>query len=146
MANLNRVEFIGRLGADPEVRRLQNGDAVANLRLAVSETWKGGDGERKERTEWIPITVYNPHLVKVIENYATKGSQVFVAGQWQSRKWTDQSGNERYTTECVLQKFRGEFQLLDSKPYTDSGQRSTSYDDQSGGYGAQDDDTDSIPF
>lgn len=144
---LNRCEFIGNLGADPEVRRLTSGDPVVNIRVAVTEIWRDKQsGQKKDRTEWIPIVVFNDHIGKVIEQYARKGSKVYVSGALQTRRWTDQQGQERYTTEVVLQKFRGEFQLLDSKPSTDSGQRSTSYDDQSGGYGAQDDDTDSIPF
>ena len=145
--SVNKVILVGNLGADPEVRRTNAGDPIVNLRIATSESWRDRQsGERKERTEWHQVVIFNENLAKAAEQYARKGSKVYIEGQLQTRKWTDQQGQERYTTEVVLQKFRGEFQLLDSKPSTDSGQRSTSYDDQSGGYGAQDDDTDSIPF
>ena len=112
---LNRCEFIGNLGADPEVRRLSSGDPVVNLRIAVTEKWRGSDGERKEKTEWVPIVIFNEKLAKVAEQYLRKGARVFVAGQLQTRRWQDQTGQDRYTTEIVLQKFRGELQLLDRK-------------------------------
>jgi len=111
---LNRCEFIGNLGADPEIRRLNSGEPVVNLRIAVSDSWRDKNtGERKERTEWIPVIIFNEQIAKVAEQYLKKGSKVFVAGSWQSRKWTDQGGVEKYTTEVVLQKFRGELQMLD---------------------------------
>lgn len=113
---LNRCEFIGNLGRDPEVRRLASGDPVVTLRLAVSEAWKDkATGERKERTEWVQVVIFNEHIAKVAETYLRKGSKVFVAGAMQTRKWQDQSGAEKYTTEIVLQRFRGELTLLDSK-------------------------------
>lgn len=116
MASLNSCQFIGRLGADPEIRTMNSGDRVCNLRLAVSETWKDkASGERKERTEWVRIVIFNDGLAKVAESYLRKGSLIFVAGAMQTRKWTDQSGAEKYSTEIVLQKFNGQLQILDSK-------------------------------
>lgn len=115
MAGLNKCQFIGRLGADPESRSLQSGGQVVNLRLAVSESWKTQSGERKERTEWISVVIFNEGLAKVAKQYLRKGSQCFIEGKMQTRKWQDQSGNDRYSTEIVLQKFQGELVLLDSK-------------------------------
>lgn len=115
MASLNRCEFIGNLGADPEVRSMQNGKQVVNLRLACSETWKDQSGQRQERTEWVPVTIFNENIGKVAERFLRKGSKVYVAGKWQTRKWTDQAGNDRYSTECVIQNYGGELVLLDSK-------------------------------
>ena len=114
--SVNKVILIGALGADPEVRRLNNGDPVVNLRVATSESWRDkATGERKEKTEWHNVVIFNDHLAKTAENYLRKGSKVYLEGQLQTRKWQDQSGNDRYTTEIVLQKFRGELTLLDSK-------------------------------
>lgn len=151
--SLNRCEFIGNLGADPEIRRLSSGDPVVNLRIAVTEKWRGSDGERKEKTEWIPVTIFNENLAKVAEQYLRKGSKVFIAGSWQTRKWNDQSGQERTTTEIVLQKFRGELQMLDTKggndergqPEQRSAGRQQSYGEQSGGSYGGDLDSD-FPF
>ena len=112
---LNRCEFIGHLGADPEIRSLQNGDKVANLRLACTERWKSKDGEQRERTEWISVVVWGA-LSGVAERYLRKGSKVYVAGKWTTRKWTDQSGQDRYSTECVLQGFDAKLVMLDGKP------------------------------
>lgn len=110
---LNRCEFIGNLGRDPEIRTTQSGDKVANLRIAVSEKWKDRDtGERKERTEWIPVTIWGP-LAKVAEQYLHKGSKVFVSGKFQTRKWQDQSGADRYSTEIVLQGPQSQLTMLD---------------------------------
>lgn len=119
MAGLNKVQLIGRLGADPEARSLNNGGEVVNLRLATSESWKNQSGERQERTEWHQVTIFNEGLGKVAKNYLRKGSQCFIEGQLQTRKWQDQSGNDRYSTEIVLQKYRGELVLLDSKSATE---------------------------
>lgn len=113
--SVNKVILIGALGADPEVRRLNNGDPVVNLRVATSESWKSKDGERQERTTWHNVVIFNDHLAKTAENYLRKGSKVYLEGSLQTRKWQDQSGNDRYTTEVVLQKFRGELTMLDSK-------------------------------
>lgn len=155
--SLNRCEFIGNLGADPEVRRLSSGDPVVNLRIAVSETWRDkSSGERKEKTEWVSVVIFNEQIAKVAEQYLRKGSKVFVAGQLATRKWQDQSGNDRYSTEIVLQKFRGELQMLDSKSGDDDrparqesrpAQRQQSYAEQSGGsYGGGRDLDDETPF
>ena len=114
MAGLNKVTLIGNLAADPESRSLNNGGEVVNLRLATSETWKK-DGERQERTEWHNVVIFNENLGKVAKSYLRKGSKVYLEGQLQTRKWQDQSGNDKYTTEVVLQRFRGELVLLDSK-------------------------------
>lgn len=115
MAGLNKCTFIGNLGADPEARSLNNGGEVVSLRLAVSETWKDKDGNRQERTEWVPVVIFNENIGRVAKTYCRKGSKVFVEGAMQTRKWQDQSGNDKYTTEVVLQKFRGELVLLDSR-------------------------------
>jgi single-strand DNA-binding protein len=115
MSGLNKVQLIGRLGADPESRSLNNGGKVVNLRLATSESWKNKDGERQERTEWHSVVIFNEGLAKVAESYLRKGSQCFIEGALQTRKWQDQSGSDRYSTEIVLQKYRGELVLLDSR-------------------------------
>jgi single-strand DNA-binding protein len=115
MASLNRVMLIGNLGADPEARSLSNGGEVVNLRLATTETWKDRDGNKQERTEWHTVTIFNDGLAKVAKNYLRKGGKCYVEGQLQTRKWQDQSGSDRYSTEIVLQKYRGELVLLDSK-------------------------------
>ncbi len=114
--SVNKVILIGNLGRDPEVRRMGSGDAVVNLRIATSETWRDRQsGERKERTEWHSVVIFNENLAKVAEQYLKKGSKVYIEGQLQTRKWTDQSGQERYSTEVVLQRFRGELTILDSR-------------------------------
>jgi len=150
MASLNRVDLIGRLGADPEVRRMASGDPVINMRLAVSETWRDrNSGERRERTEWVNVVIFNEQIGKVAEQYLKKGSQVYVSGSLQTRKWQDQSGQDRYSTEVVLQKFRGELQMLDTKGASEGQprQQSQSYADQSSGYGQQPVDLgDEVPF
>ena len=114
--SVNKVILIGNLGADPEIRTLNSGDRVANLRIATSETWRDrGSGERRERTEWHRVVIFNDNLVKVAESYLRKGSKVYVEGALQTRKWTDQSGQEKFSTEIVLQKFRGELTMLDGR-------------------------------
>jgi single-strand DNA-binding protein len=114
--SVNKVILVGNLGRDPEVRRLGSGEPVVNLRIATSETWRDKQsGERKERTEWHSVVIFNENLAKVAEQYLKKGSKVYVEGQLQTRKWQDQSGVEKYTTEVVLQRFRGELTLLDSR-------------------------------
>lgn len=116
MTGLNKVQIIGHLGRDPEVRTFQNGGKVVNLRIATSETWKDKDsGERKERTEWHSVAIFNEGLARVAEQYLRKGSQVYVEGQLETRKWQDQSGADRYSTEIVLRPYRGEIVLLDGK-------------------------------
>jgi single-strand DNA-binding protein len=115
MASLNKVMLIGNLGADPEARSLNSGDEVVNLRLATTESWKDKGGNKQERTEWHSVAIFNQGLCKVAKNYLRKGSKCYIAGQLQTRKWTDQSGADRYSTEIVLQKFNGELILLDAK-------------------------------
>jgi single-strand DNA-binding protein len=116
MTGLNKVQIIGHLGRDPETRTFQSGGKVVNLRIATSETWKDREtGERKERTEWHSVAIFNEGLAKVAEQYLRKGSQVYVEGQLETRKWQDQSGQDRYTTEVVLRPYRGEIVLLDGK-------------------------------
>ncbi|MFE1600041.1 single-stranded DNA-binding protein [Methylobacterium sp. ID0610] len=114
--SVNKVILVGNLGRDPETRRLASGDPVVNLRLATSESWKDkATGERKEKTEWHSVVIYNENLARVAEQYLRKGSKVYVEGQLQTRKWQDQSGAEKYTTEVVLQRFRGELTILDGR-------------------------------
>nr|WP_290085834.1 single-stranded DNA-binding protein [Aquibium sp. A9E412] len=159
--SVNKVILVGNLGADPEVRRLNSGDPVVNMRIATSETWRDrNSGERRERTEWHNVVIFNDNLAKVAEQYLKKGMKVYIEGQLQTRKWTDQTGNDRYTTEVVLQKFRGELQMLDSRGQGGQGQVSqgggrgsdfgqSGPDDRGGGggggYGGRDLD-DEIPF
>lgn len=114
--SVNKVILVGNLGRDPEVRRLGSGEPVVNLRIATSETWRDkGSGERRERTEWHSVVIFNENLAKVAEQYLRKGSKVYIEGQLQTRKWQDQQGVEKYTTEIVLQRFRGELTILDSR-------------------------------
>jgi single-strand DNA-binding protein len=115
MAGVNKVILVGNLGADPEARTFSNGGEVVNLRVATSESWKDRDGNRQERTEWHSVAIFNENLGRVAKSYLKKGSKVYLEGQLQTRKWQDQSGNDRYSTEIVLQKFRGELVLLDSR-------------------------------
>ena len=115
-ASVNKVILIGNLGRDPEIRRNQAGEPIANLRIATSETWKDkATGDRKERTEWHTVVIFNEALAKVAEQYLRKGAKVYIEGQLQTRKWTDKDGIERYTTEVVLQRFRGELTMLESQ-------------------------------
>ncbi|MGF1607902.1 MAG: single-stranded DNA-binding protein [Kiloniellales bacterium] len=114
--SVNKVILVGNLGRDPEIRTTQDGTRVANLSLATSESWRDrNSGERRERTEWHRVAIFNERLVDVAEKYLRKGSKVYIEGQLQTRKWTDQNGQERYTTEVVLQRFRGELTMLDSR-------------------------------
>src|SRR5208283_3899898 len=114
--SINKVILIGNLGKDPEVRRLNSGDPVVSFPIATSESWRDKTtGERKERTEWHNIVIFNENLGKVAEQYCKKGSKIYIEGQLQTRKWQDQSGADKYTTEVVLQRFRGELTLLDSR-------------------------------
>jgi len=115
MAGVNKVILVGNLGDDPEARSLNNGGEVVNLRVATSESWKDRDGNRQERTEWHRVVIFNENLGKVAKSYLKKGSKVYLEGQIQTRKWQDQSGQDRYSTEIVLQRFRGELVLLDSR-------------------------------
>lgn len=138
--SVNKVILVGNLGRDPEVRSFPNGGKVVNLRIATSETWRDKQsGERKERTEWHSVAIFNEALGKIAEQYLRKGSTVYIEGQLETRKWQDQSGADRYSTEVVLRQFRGELTLLGGR---DSGsetggtqdERRGGYDDQSGGY------------
>ncbi len=114
--SVNKVILVGNLGADPEIRSLNSGDRVANLRIATSESWRDRQsGERKEKTEWHRVVIFNDNLVKVAEQYLRKGSKVYIEGSIQTRKWNDASGQEKYSTEIVLQKFRGELTMLDGR-------------------------------
>ncbi|GAA4710422.1 single-stranded DNA-binding protein [Sphingomonas lutea] len=133
MAGVNKVILVGNLGADPEARSLNNGGEVVNMRVATSENWKDRDGNRQERTEWHNVTIFNENLGRVAKSYLKKGSKVYLEGQLQTRKWQDQSGNDRYTTEIVLQRFRGELVLLDSRG--EGGGGGGSYGDDDGAFG-----------
>lgn len=120
--SVNKVILVGNLGRDPEIRSTQDGSRIANLSLATSETWRDkNSGERKERTEWHRVAIFNDRLVDIVEKYLRKGSKVYVEGQLQTRKWTDQQGQERYTTEVVLSRFRGELTMLDGARGADQG-------------------------
>ena len=121
MAGVNKVILVGNLGADPEARSLPSGSEVVNLRVATSENWKDKDGNRQERTEWHRVTIFNENLGRVAKNYLRKGSKVYLEGQLQTRKWTDQAGVEKFSTEVVLQNFRGELVLLDAREGGGSG-------------------------
>ncbi len=114
--SVNKVILIGNLGNDPEIRSFQSGDRVANLSVATSESWKDkATGERREKTEWHRVSVLNQGLVKVCENYLKKGSKVYIEGQLETRKWQDQNGQDKYSTEVVLRPFRGELTMLDGR-------------------------------
>ncbi|WFP89851.1 single-stranded DNA-binding protein [Ensifer adhaerens] len=143
--SVNKVILIGNVGADPEIRRTQAGTPIANLRIATSETWRDrNSGERKEKTEWHTVVVFNEGLCKVVEQYVKKGSKVYVEGSLQTRKWQDQNGNDRYSTEVVLQAFNGTLTLLDSAPSGNSRQQERnegSYGSQPADFGDED-----IPF
>ena len=129
--SLNKVMIIGNLGRDPEIRSFSNGGKVANLRIATSESWKDKTtGEKKERTEWHTVSIMNEGLVGVVERYLKKGSKVYVEGQLETRKWQDQSGADKYSTEIVLRGFGGTLQMLDGKPGgSDGGQSQPNRDE-----------------
>src|SRR5689334_6461863 len=136
MAGVNKVILVGNLGADPEARSLNNGGEVVNLRVATSEQWKDRDGNRQERTEWHNVVIFNENLGRVAKSYLKKGSKVYLESQLQTRKWTDNQGNDKYTTEVVLQRFRGELVLLDSRDGGGGGRSAfggEDYDDFGGG-------------
>jgi single-strand DNA-binding protein len=115
MAGVNKVILVGNLGADPEARSLNNGGEVVNIRVATSETWKDRDGNRQERTEWHNVVIFNENLGRVAKSYLRKGSKVYLEGQLQTRKWQDQSGQDKYSTEVVLQNFNSSMVLLDGR-------------------------------
>ena len=137
--SVNKVILIGNLGADPEIRRTQDGRPVANLRLATSDSWKDKTtGERKEKTEWHRVVIFNENLCRIAEQYLKKGSKVYIEGALQTRKWQDQSGQDRYSTEVVLQGFRGELTLLDRAGSAGGGSGGGDFgaDDSSGEFGS----------
>lgn len=145
---LNRVELLGHLGRDPEVRTLQSGEKVANLQIATTDRWRDKQtGERKEVTHWHRVVVFGP-VAGIAEQYLRKGSRCFVAGKLEHRKWTDQGGQERYTTEVVLRPFGGELTLLDSRGDGERQSAPQSAGDQGGGWdsGAGDDADSDLPF
>lgn len=113
--SVNKVILVGNLGKDPEIRNMQSGDRVANLALATSERWKDRDGNRQEKTEWHRVVIFVQPLVSLAEQYLNKGSKIYIEGQLETRKWTDQNGQEKYTTEVVLRPFKGELTMLDSR-------------------------------
>ena len=143
--SVNKVIIVGNLGRDPEVRALNSGDKVCNLSVATSESWRDkATGEKKEKSEWHRVVIFNDNLSTVAEKYLRKGSKVYIEGQLQTRKWTDQNGQEKYSTEIVLQKFRGELQILDSKGDS-QGQAPAQYGSSQPAQAAADID-DEIPF
>ena len=129
--SVNKVILVGNLGDEPEVRSLNNGGEVVNLRVATSENWKDREGNRQERTEWHRVVIFNENLGRVAKQYLRKGSKVYLEGQLQTRKWQDNDGKDRYSTEVVLQRFRGELVLLDRRDGGSSG----GDDYESAGYG-----------
>lgn len=151
MSSVNKVILVGNLGRDPESRALGSGEKVVNLNLATSETWRDKQsGERQDRTEWHRVVIFNQHLAEVAEKYLRKGSKVYLEGQLQTRKWTDQSGAEKYSTEIVLTKFKGELTLLDGRSgdtggASDSGRGGDTFGGGNTGYSGGDLDSD-IPF
>ena len=132
--SVNKVILVGNIGRDPEIRSTQDGMRIANLSLATSETWRDkNSGERKEKTEWHRVAVFNERLVEVIEKYVKKGAKLYIEGQLQTRKWTDKDGQDRYTTEVVLGRFNGQLTMLDGRS---GGGGSFGADDQGGDFGA----------
>jgi single-strand DNA-binding protein len=161
--SVNKVILVGNLGADPEIRRTQDGRPIVNLRLATSETWRDKTtGERRERTEWHRVVIFNETLAKVAEQYLKKGAKVYVEGQLQTRKWQDQQGQDRYSTEVVLQGFSSQLTMLDrvggggaggdfgsddsGSNFGSSGSRSPARQPAMAGAGARDDMNDEVPF
>lgn len=151
--SVNKVIIIGNLGRDPEIRSLNNGDRVCNLRIATSESWRDkATGERKEKVEWHSVVIFNDNIIKVAESYLKKGSTVYIEGALQTRKWTDQNGVEKYSTEIVIQRFNGQLTMLggkqDSERGRDSEQSYSRETDTKSSYSGTNDyiDDDSIPF
>ena len=132
--SVHKVIWVGNLGRDPEARQMQDGNPVVNLSLATSESWRDKNtGERREKTEWHRVVIFNERLADVAQKYLRKGSKIYIEGQLQTRKWTDQSGVEKYSTEVVLQRFRGELQMLDRAGEGGGGGGDYNQDSQSGG-------------
>jgi single-strand DNA-binding protein len=144
MSSVNKVILIGNLGRDPEIRNTQSGSKVANFSIATSESWKDKQtGQKRERTEWHRISVFNDKLAEIIERYLKKGSKVYIEGSLQTRKWTGNDGVEKYTTEVVLQGFNGTLTMLDGKPQSsDTGQSAPDWDTPGGNADLDDE----IPF
>ncbi len=135
--SVNKVILIGNLGADPEIRRTQDGRPIANLRLATSDSWRDkATGERREKTEWHRVVIFNENLCRIAEQYLKKGSKVYIEGALQTRKWQDQSGQDKYSTEVVLQGFRGELTLLDRAGGAGAGGGAGDFADQGGEFGS----------
>lgn len=146
-ACLNKVSLIGYLGADPEIRQTSDGKSIANLRVATSESWRDRhNGERRERTEWHRVVIFVEGLAKVAEKYLSKGSQVYLEGQLQTRKWTDRDGVDRYTTEVVMQPYKSTLTMLDRRNRNGDGGNEPSNDDFGSGSGGGGDLDDEIPF
>ncbi len=137
--SVNKVILVGNLGRDPEIRRTQDGRPIANLRIATSESWKDrNSGERREKTEWHSVVIFNENLCRVAEQYLRKGSKVYIEGQLQTRKWQDQQGQDRYSTEVVLQGFNGQLTMLDGRAGAGGGLAEggqSDYEGDSGGFG-----------
>lgn len=134
--SVNKVILVGNLGRDPEVRNFQNGGKVCNLRIATSENWKDRNtGERRERTEWHSVAIFSEPLARIAEQYLRKGSKVYIEGQLETRKWQDQNGQDRYSTEVVLRPYRGELTLLDGRGDNQGGGQGGGYGGDQGGYG-----------
>ena len=134
--SVNKVILVGNLGADPEVKSMQSGDKIVNLRIATSETWRDkSTGERKEKTEWHSVVIFNENIGKIAEQYLRKGSTVYIEGQLQTRKWQDKTGADRYSTEIVLQRFRGEMTLLGSRADNAGGSRDMAEDRSGSDFG-----------
>lgn len=135
--SVNKVILVGNLGRDPEIRRTQDGRPIANLRIATSESWRDkNSGERKEKTEWHSVVIFNENLCKVAEQYLRKGAKVYIEGQLQTRKWQDQQGQERYSTEVVLQGFNGQLTMLDGPQGQERSEEGTDTSTSSSGFGA----------
>ena len=146
MSSLNECNFIGHVGADPEFKEFQSGDRVANFSIACTEKWKGKDGNPQERTEWVRISCTNQGLLKVIEGYVKKGTKLFVQGKLETRKWQDQSGADRYSTEVVLRPYNGKIILLGGKSDNTSGSPASQHDQAKADGYQPEPDADEIPF
>lgn len=143
MSSVNKVILIGTLGRDPEMRATQDGKQIATLNVATSERWKDRSGERKEKTEWHKVVIFNENLVKVVSNYARKGSKLYIEGSLQTRKWQNKDGVDQYSTEIVLQNYNGNITLLNK---VDADEQSLHDTAKSNGYQPQNDLDDSIPW
>jgi len=145
--SVNKVILVGHLGKDPETRNMQSGSLIVNLTVATSEKWKDKQsGEQKERTEWHRVVIFNEHLAKIADQYLKKGSKVYLEGQLQTRKWTDQSGADRYTTEVVMTAFKGDIVMLSSAGESNAPPRNTGGNNSGGRDDPSRDLDDEIPF